>query len=390
MASVRVKRDQLYIDFRWRGVRYREATRLSDTPEHRAEVCRRVRQIDGELAAGTFEYAKWFPQGPRRARIAEQPSTGTGPPRYAEYVRRWLLDKEPRIGAGTAYDWRSIVEGRLIPRFGGMRVSEITEETIDAFLADLKRAPVEEAGRRRRRKLSNRRVNIILQVLRQSLDRAVKRGWLESNPAREVQRLREEKPEILPLSFDEVRRFLADGLQDDATRRYFTVAFFSGLRPGEQIGLRWDDLDWHRKLIGVRQTRTRWGDGPTKTIASTRDVDMLPPVERALRAQRAASQLRGAWVFVNSQGGALDITNLRERVWKPALRRAGLRYRTMYQTRHTFATLVLASGEDIGWVAQMLGHTSTEMVIRHYHRFIPNLTRRDGSAIARLTEEQGL
>ena len=84
------------------------------------------------------------------------------------------------------------------------------------------------------------------------------------------------------------------------------------------------------------------------------------------------------------------MTNLRERVWKPALRRAGLRYRTMYQTRHTFATLMLAAGEDIGWVAKQLGHTSIEMVIRRYHRFIPNLTRQDGSAASRLLADHGL
>ena len=80
-------------------------------------------------------------------------------------------------------------------------------------------------------------MNIILQVLRQSLDRAVKRGWLETNPAREVERLREDKVEILPFSFEEVRLFLDKGLMDEALRRYFTVAFFSGLRPSEQMGL---------------------------------------------------------------------------------------------------------------------------------------------------------
>jgi integrase len=277
-------------------------------------------------------------------------------------------------------------------------VSQILDEDVEAFVAELKRVPVEnpqpaeEFGAqpaRKRRKLSNRRVNIILQVLRQSLDRAVKRGWLETNPAREVERLREDKPEILPFSFEEVRLFLDAGLQDEAQRRYFTVAFFSGLRPGEQMGLRWDDLDWHRKLIGVRRSRSRWGEGATKTVASTRDVEMLPPVEAALQAQRALSQLKGAWIFQNTEGGPLDLTNVRERVWRPALRRARLRYRAMYQTRHTFATLALGSGEDIGWVATMLGHTSTEMLIRRYHRFVPNLTKQDGSAIPRLMKDRG-
>ncbi len=276
MASLHSKRGWLYLDFRWRGVRCREATRLRDTPEHRSQVRRLGRQIDGEIAADTFDYRKWFPQGRRGALFA--PPIDAGPPKYEDYVLRWLEDTTARLAAGTAYDRH---------------------------------------------------------------------------------------------------------------RRYFTIAFFSGLRPSEQIGLRWDDLDWQRKLIGVRRARTRWGEGVTKTVAASREVHMLPAVERELRAQRAGSQLRSPWMFPNTQGGPLNLTNLRERVWRPALRRAGLRYRAMYQTRHTFATLALASGEDIGWVAKMLGHTSTEMVIRRYHRFIPNLTRRDGWAVARLTEQYG-
>jgi len=51
---------------------------------------------------------------------------------------------------------------------------------------------------------------------------------------------------------------------------------------------------------------------------------------------------------------------------------------------------MLAAGEDIGWVAKQLGHSSVEMVIRRYHRFIPNLTRRDGSAATRLLDDAGL
>jgi len=107
-------------------------------------------------------------------------------------------------------------------------------------------------------------------------------------------------------------------------------------------------------------------------------------------ARRRAAGSLCQRVFPSQTGGPLDITNLRERVWKPALRRAKLPYRTMYQTRHTFATLARQSGEQISWVSKQLGHTTDEMVIRHYTKFIPNLTRQDGSALAKVMRAQGL
>lgn len=123
-------------------------------------------------------------------------------------------------------------------------------------------------------KLSNRRVNIILKVLRQSLDRAVIKGWLSDNPARKIDLLREDKPEIDPLSVAEVKAFLSRGLQEEA------------------IGLQWDDIDWQRKMLLVRRSVSRFGTGPTKTVESKRTVQMLAIVERALRGQRAASPVR--------------------------------------------------------------------------------------------------
>src|SRR5919201_3395228 len=91
MASFYTKDGHLYIDFRWRGVRCQEATRLIDTTENRAKVRRDVRQIDGELAAGTFDYHRWFPRG-RKAELFAPPESNALP-LYAAYVRRWLADK---------------------------------------------------------------------------------------------------------------------------------------------------------------------------------------------------------------------------------------------------------------------------------------------------------
>jgi integrase len=110
--------------------------------------------------------------------------------------------------------------------------------------------------------------------------------------------------------------------------------------------------------------------------------DILPPVRRALNQQRLIAG-GSALVFPNPRGGHVNVDNLRRRVWYTALDNAGLKRRDLYNTRHTFATHALASGEDPGWVAKMLGHTTLLMLMTRYYRYIPNLTRQDGSLLAR-------
>jgi integrase len=132
-----------------------------------------------------------------------------------------------------------------------------------------------------------------------------------------------------------------------------------------------------------------------------RDIDLLPAVVEALKAQKAkqaAERLkrgRGApeagqnYAFTGPEGGLLNVNALRERVWYPTLTKAALSRRTMYQTRHTFASNALAAGEAPSWVAAMLGHASPEMLFSVYARYIPNRTRRDGSALMHRMEGTG-
>ena len=395
MAFITAVRNRLVLDFSWKKVRCREYFRLPATREGRADARRIKKQIEGEIVARTFDYAKWFPEGAKRELFTPTHETAAAPT-FAALAREWLENKKAWFAPATYYDRKRIIEGKLIPFLDDGTAGSTSARLVSMIqLEDVERLVNTVKGHEGiyGRKLSNRRANIILDVLRQVLDRAVLRGWLTRNPARAVSKLREDRAPIDPFSFEEVKTLLEKGFQTPEEQRYFTVAFFTGLRPSEQIAAEWEAVDWVSRppLIGVlAAVSPRGGRGRTKTEASKRYVEMLPMVQHALREQRAASQLRSSYIFPSRAGGPLNITNVRERVWKPALRRAGLRYRTMYQTRHTFATLALQSSEQIGWVSKQLGHTSDEMVIRHYAKFIPNLTRQDGSALAKVMQEQGL
>jgi integrase len=170
-------------------------------------------------------------------------------------------------------------------------------------------------------------------------------------------------------------------------KHYFTVAFDTGMRPSEQMALRWlpdaahpersSYADFAQKKIFIVQGWVRGKETDLKTSGSYREIDMLPTVEQALEAQQ--QHIASQWIFPNADGGRLNLDNLRHRVWYPTLARAKLRPRDLYQCRHTFASLMLQSGEDPAWVARMLGHTTTKMLYERYNRFIEHRTRRDGA-----------
>ena len=156
------------------------------------------------------------------------------------------------------------------------------------------------------------------------------------------------------------------------------------MRSGEVDGLKWKYVDFDRRLILVREAFVLGEDEYTKTDGSQRDIQMSTPVFEALKRQEKATRGLSDYVFCNKAGKPIDNKNFTERVWRPVLRHLGMPIRRPYQMRHTAATLWLAAGESPEWIARQLGHTSTQMLFKVYSRFVPNLTRQDGSAIDRL------
>jgi integrase len=213
-------------------------------------------------------------------------------------------------------------------------------------------------------------------LLKSLFNDAKRRGDIKEPPTEDIRRFKQEKPFIDPFSFPEMKAFL--DVVDPHYVAYFTTAFFTGMRPNELLALKWHNVDFVMRSITIREGRVQGIEGPPKTLSSYRDIDMLDPLFEVLRQYRLTTAQDATHVFTNKHGNPLGVDNLRNKVWYPALKKAGLRNRTMYQTRHTFASLMLSHGEDPLWVARMLGHSTLQMVFQHYGKFIRNRSRKDG------------
>jgi len=391
-VTARKETGKLVIDFTFRGVRCREQTSLADTAGNRKRLLSVVDRIKSEQIAGTFSYRAYFPESAMAARfdgtnseaisnvptaVSHQPvSAPTATPTFTVFAEQWFTEHKVEWRRSHIKVLRSTLDGHLLPHFKAKPVGEISKADILAFRTKLAGLPGRSGE-----KLSNKRINGILAPLRQILnDAADRHGFI--SPTASLRPLRVRKTDVEPFTLDQVQQILAVVRGD--YRDYFTTRFLTGMRTGEAHGLKWKYVDFEHRLILIRETFVLGEDEYTKTDGSQRDIQMNQVVYEALKRQFEATGKLSDYVFCNREGNPLDNDNFNDRVWAPLLRHLGLKHRRPYQMRHTAATLWLASGEAPEWIARQLGHTSTEMLFRVYSRFVPNLTRQDGSAIDRL------
>lgn len=339
------------------------ATGLPRTfPTRRAtgKSSRRAETIEREVFLGTYDIERQFP------------TQKIIPVTFKELYDEWMKKKANEVSPLTYMWYRETIEGKILPFWGSKRLADFSHAGFDTFKAGL----LEQ-------KLAPRTVNIALMRLRQLLRMAHQRGYLAEDRSPWVIKVRDSRAEIFPLSFEEKHQFIE--ALPPRWQPYFLVAFGTGLRPSEQIALKQEAIDWDRNKILVREGWRQGQRTRLKTRGSAREVDMLPPVRKALEAQRVVAG-GSDLMFPNIRGRHINIANLRRRVWNATLTKAKLRPRDLYNTRHTFATHALAAGEDPGWVAKMLGHTTLHMLVTRYYQYVPNLTRKDGSLLAKWLE----
>lgn len=207
-----------------------------------------------------------------------------------------------------------------------------------------------------------------------------------TSPWRNIKALKVPRTEVDPFNFQEVEKVIQSA--PDEYKNYYIVRFFTGLRSSEIDGLTWKQIDIENKRLTVSQSLVRGVVGSLKTDSSFRTIDLPSRVLEALKTQKEMSKSRQPFVFTNQKGLPLNYQVVSRSVWYPMLERACLKPRNPYQTRHTYAILLLAVGESPEWIANQMGHTTTTMLFRVYSRYVPNLMRRDGSAFEALLQAE--
>ena len=150
--------------------------------------------------------------------------------------------------------------------------------------------------------------------------------------------------------------------------------FFTGLRPGEAIGLRRGGLDLRRGGLSVRASRTLGEDNPPKTKKSKRTITVRPEVVAVLRDMPQPLHLTADdFVFTTATGRPVDEERFVQQHWHRALRATAIRPRKFYATRHTFISASLEAGYNIKRLADYCG-TSVEMIERHYAGYLRDET----------------
>ncbi|HFS3082044.1 TPA: tyrosine-type recombinase/integrase [Escherichia coli] len=380
----------LRIWFHYNGKRVRENLGVPDTAKNRKIAGELRTSVCFAIRMGSFDYAAQFPNSPNLKHFG----LGKREITVKALSEKWLDLKKIEIGSNAFSRYQSVVRN-MIPRIGKNRLaSSVTKEDLLFIRKDLltgyhnlsngKTTPVK--GR------SVVTVNYYMTTIAGMFQFAADNGYIGSNPFNGLTPLKRSRTEPDPLTRDEFIRFI-DACHHQQTKNLWSLAVYTGIRHGELISLAWEDIDLKAKTMTIRRNYTKLGEFTLpKTEAGTdRVIHLVQPAIDALKSQAEMTRFgtqyqidvklrefgrtaRHECTFVfNPQlvkkcrqvGHHYKADSIRDS-WASALRRAGLRHRKAYQSRHTYACWALSAGANPNFIANQMGHANAQMVFNVY------------------------
>lgn len=368
--GVEVRGNRVRVYFRYQGELCREALPGDASPASVANAERLVGMINYEIQAGTFSYARHFPDSPR----VKSNTLG-------HFIDLWLEIKRNQMAASGFTMYRSRTEKHIRPRWGDLQADQIDHLDIQHWVQTVLM-----------RDLHNKTVREIVSHLRQVFRLYRTRNRSAYDPTDGITISLPDADDPDPFTRGEIDAILREPTERFQEINLAQYMIWSGPRVSEAIALAWEDVDLDAGTVEIRRARVSGQYKVTKTRRSTRKVKLLAPALRALEAQarftnglpgeciqvldrdnRTVREHRVRFVFHNTATGqpyrSSDV--LRHGWWINHLDKAGVRQRGPNTCRHTFASQMLSSGiATPEWIADQMGHTSTAMIFKHYAKWI--------------------
>lgn len=304
----------------------------------------------------------------------------------SQFLTHWLEDvARPRVRASSYRHYEQILRLHVLPSLGRTTLSKLTPAQVQRLLNEKSASG-----------LSPRTVGHIRAVLRDALNHALRWGLVTRNVAALATPPRQPRTQVNPLTAEQARAFL-EFCKDDRLGPLFAAALSTGMRQGELFGLMWEDIDFDRGTVRVRQALQRVNGKPTfvepKSESSRRTVTMPAAAMAAFRTQRTRHleqrlQAGPNWqdwglVFTATNGAPLESCNVNHHLQR-LLKDAGLPKQRFHDLRHACASLLLAGGVPARTIMGILGHSQISLTLNTYSHLSPVLEREAAEAFDRV------
>ncbi|MGJ0476077.1 Arm DNA-binding domain-containing protein [Klebsiella variicola] len=352
----------LVITFTYKGILCRESlSRMESNARGIKYAERLLGEIQSQIAGGTFEYAKFFPNSKKLEMFGGIRKNKNIKSYLDEYLK---ICANRNLSPSTINGYEKCIS--TLSALHKLHVTELTPGVLKNWISS------------RKTKLKTIRNN--LSFLRSAIDEAVTDGLLTINPVSLVSASRYHVVNNSPNTDD----YVVDPFVPAETSaiyqhcRYlewenlFRFAFNTGLRSSELCALRWTDIDFIENTAHVQVAKVVGILKGTKTKAGTRKVELNNEARAALQSQKQFTLMKSEFIFSDPKTGKpwTNANAIRKKAWVPTLQIAGVRYRNPYQTRHTFATRHISQGANLFWLAGQMGHKGPEMLFRHYGSYL--------------------
>lgn len=368
--GVEVRGNHVRVYFRYEGELCREPFLGNATPENIAQAERLVGMINYEIKAGTFNYARHFPNSPKM-------KTNT----LGHYIDLWLDIKRNELAPSGFRSYKSKTETHIRPVWGDMQADQIDHLDLQAWVQKVLMP-----------KLHNKTVREVISHLRQIFTIYRTRNKTAHDPTEGIIIRLPDADEADPFNRKEIDLILADDPEHQQELNLAQFMIWAGPRVSEAIALAWEDIDLKAGTVKFRRSQVRSHYKVTKTRRATREVRLIKPALEALEAQRRFTEHLPAvevdvtdrdnktvkrqkvhFAFHKTTTGAAWTSSdvLLKTWWRDHLATRGVRYRGPNTCRHTYASQMLSTGVvPLDWIADQMGHTSTAMIWRHYGTWI--------------------